>query len=246
MNDIKLAIFAALSDEISMLKATVQVDSRLKAGKTIIIKGKYKSTPIIIVQCGIGKKAMKEACACALSSYTFSHAINIGYCGGVSPELLPGDLFLPTDVIEDSSERTFKSDVSLFERANDVCKKNNFRFKEGRLVTCDNAIFSQHEKAFVGARFVAKGIDMEASAFLEAMDSSKVPAVVIKSLFDPLDVDLPDLNVADESGNTEFIELAKELINKPKNIFKIPRLQYLVSKARSSLFDFIDCWCQNA
>lgn len=245
MNKKSKAIFAALSHELASIKHEMSIDSKLREHRTTIISGKYNFKSIIVVQSGVGKDAMKEAVQIAKKHYQFPEAINIGYCAGARPDLALGDLVIIKEAVEQSEGSVFESDESLYMRAEKICKQNSLRFKIGRSITCDKQILLPHDKAFIGTQFRVDAIDMESSSFLKETKKLGVPSLVVRSVLDPMDFELPDLNGVDENGNTDLISISGKLAKNPKNILKMPRLQYLATKSQERISSFAKGWCIN-
>ncbi len=237
------AIFAALSHEIALIKGRMEIDKRIRRNHTTIFSGRIKNRPLLLVQTGIGRDAMFEAVENVLEDYSLTQAINIGYCGGASPELFVGDIIIPENVIEENGKKSYQPDKELAKKAITVCKNAGIESKHAKLLTCDKAVLSPHDKAFIGTRFNAHAIDMESSAFLKATSAKKIPALVVRSVLDPLDTHVPTLdNSIEETGDVNVAGLVGEIVSKPKLLFKLPKFNYLSTKARESLTTFIDKW----
>ncbi|MFH1654660.1 MAG: hypothetical protein ABIE74_11505 [Pseudomonadota bacterium] len=245
MGNKPLAIFAALSNELSLLKGRMLIDKRIRLNRTTIFSGQIKNSSVILVQTGVGKDSMYEAVHTALNHFAIPLAINLGFCGGASPELFAGDVIIPYDIFEEEGESTHRPQKELVEKAQALCKCVGIQIKEAKLLTCDKAILSPHDKAFVASKFQAHAIDMESSAFLKATSKNKIPSFVVRAVLDPLDMEIPALTgTLDEAGDIDYPGLIGEMVSNPKLIFKLPKFNYLSTKARENLTTFIVGWIE--
>jgi adenosylhomocysteine nucleosidase len=243
MNQKPIAIFAALDEEIRIIRSRLSVDEQIHFKPSLITRGRYRKSQILLVRTGIGKSAMKTAVDYCLSNYHPSICINVGYAGGTTPTTSIGDLVIATSVVDAFNEHLLTTDNELAVAAQTLCKEIGLKAITGSIATVDKIISSPHEKAFIGTAHSVIALDMEGAAFVGACLSSGVPCLVVRSILDPLDVTLPDMSdTLDKSGQISMSHLAKHIIKHPKDALNFHKIGYCAMKAREALAAFIEGW----
>lgn len=238
-----LAIIAALDDEVRIIASKMEVDVRLHRRPALFRVGRYGGMQIVLARSGVGPKAMAAAAAFLLAQYRPAFCLHVGYCGGTNPQDQAGDLIVADAIVDAGSGERFAAKAECVERALLLCRDANLRARSGALVTVEKAVEQPHEKAFVGTQHEAIGIDMESAALAAACAQQQVASLVVRAVFDPLDVALPDMcDILADDGTTDGIRLAEHLIRRPQDLLGLPRLQYFASQARSALARFIEAW----
>jgi adenosylhomocysteine nucleosidase len=243
MNNQIPAIFGALDDEIRVIRSTMDVDERIHLKPSLIIRGQLNNKACILVRSGVGKNAMKSAVDYCLANYDISSCLNVGYAGGTTPYMNPGDLLIATTVVDAEKQVSFIPQNFLIDKAEAVCKALDIKAMRGGLATMDEVISTPHEKAFIGTEHEVLALDMESSAFMEQCQEKKVPCIVVRAILDPLDTVLPDMgDVLSENGKISAGQIATHLVNKPKDILSLPKIEYCAIKARESITSFVNAW----
>jgi adenosylhomocysteine nucleosidase len=243
MQGYPLAIVAALDDEIKSLRSHMDVDMKVHIRPSMIAIGKYDGRPLIILRSGIGKRNMESAVRYLIDNYHPEFCLHVGYCGGADPRFGPGDIIIADAVVDAGSEERIVSESAQVERAIRACREKGMKAKVGSLVMVDRAICSPHEKAYMGTKYGAVGIDMESFSFASVCKDERTPYLVVRAVLDPLDLHLMLFGDAmEESGDIDGFAFAGQLAKDPKRIFKIPRLQYCAIQARLSIGVFVDAW----
>ncbi|MBT3181919.1 MAG: hypothetical protein HN337_05350 [Deltaproteobacteria bacterium] len=243
MSQYPLALVAALDDEIRIVKSRMEVDSKIHIRPSQIVIGKYNGKSIITLRSGIGRAAMANAISYLIENYHPDFCLHVGYCGGTDPRFAAGDVIIADAIVNAKDGAKLNPDAASVERAIKLCNEKGIRAKVGSVVTVEKAVCSPHEKAFVGTKHAVVGIDMESFELARSCDSNSVPYLVARAVFDPLDMDLPDLtDNLDKTGELDGMMLAEDLIKNPKKMMKLPKLQYCAAQARQTLTSFVDAW----
>ena len=245
MHSAPLAIVAALNDEIKIIRSKMEIDTRVHVRPSLFEEGTYLKKSILLVRSGLGQEAMKTAISYCFTNFHPEFCLHIGYCGGTDPQFQAGDLIIANLIVDAASLKQHKPDASIIQKAQKLCNNKGLRARIGGLVTVKDVIGTPHEKAFVGTEHEASGIDMESSAFALECGKRSIPYLVVRSVFDPLDVSLPSLNAVDQEGKTDGMALAKHFARNPKDILAIPRIEYFATQARNSITAFVDAWLEN-
>lgn len=246
MQTTPLAIIAALDDEIRIIRSKMEIDTRVHVRPALFETGKYMNLRVVLARSGIGIGAMEAAIKYVIENYRPEFCLHMGYCGGADPKFQTGDLIVAGTVVDSRNGRRYDSDSKLVEKALGICSEKKLRANSGAIVTVEKIINSPHEKAFAGTEHEAQGIDMESAALAAECASRGVPYLVVRSVLDGLDVELPDMEGAiDRTGKTDIPALAEIMIKNPKDIFKLPRMQFFANEARTAITAFADAWIEH-
>jgi len=238
-----LTFFAALNDEIKLIKADIEQDSAIHIKPFSIYTGKLGTQKIAIVRTGIGKENMKKAVDLSLKYIKPTLMVNIGYAGGLDPHLQAGDIVFSNQVIDEQTGETWDVETEHLKKLEELAKSLDARYHTGKSITVDKAITDPHQKAFLGTKFEAISCDMESSGLAVASKESGIPFVIVRSILDPMDILIPEIpEEAVKDGGVKVGEMLSHLKSNPKDILKLPKLSYLCSQARISLTNFIKEW----
>lgn len=245
MQDIPLALVAALDDELRLITSKIEADSRVHIRPALFTVGKYKRTSLVICRSGIGILAMELAMRYLLEQYRPRFCLHIGYCGGSNPKDLAGDLIIATTAVDTRSGERHVCDANAVEDAVHLARDKGMRARIAAVATVEKPVEFPHEKAFIGTQYEVAGIDMESAAVAVACKNRSTRFLIVRAILDPLDVALPDIiDAVEDDGSTNGTKLARHFVRKPKDLWLLPRLQYLASIARTSLTGFVDAWIE--
>lgn len=236
-----IAIFAALADEIRIMRSKMQIDESVHVRPARIDRGTYENNDLIMVRTGIGQKAMAKAVNYCIDNLHPSACFNVGYCGGAMPDIGTGDLVISDRVVHDETGEDLACSPELVEKIQKVCVGRDLRASVGGIVTVDHVAHGPHDKAYLGTKNDCRAVDMESFAFAKACQDKGVQFAVVRACLDPMDMLLPDLEGAvDEEGRTDIVGAVKKMIQKPKTILAIPRIEYCAIQAREAIAEFLD------
>lgn len=235
-----IAIFAALADEIRIMRSRMQIDESVHVRPARIDRGTYDGKDIILVRTGIGSNAMSKAASYCISAFHPRICFNVGYCGGATPDIETGDLVIAERVVHDETGERLACSQELIERAQKICSEKDLRMSTGGIVTVDTVVHGPHDKAYLGTKNESRAVDMESFAFAKVCHDKGVTFAVVRACLDPMDMLLPDLEGAvDEEGRTDIAGAVKKMIQKPKTILAIPKIEYCAVQARESIDEFL-------
>ncbi len=243
MNENPVAIFAAMDEEVRIVRSKMTVDEQIHLKPSLIIRGQLGNRQIFLIRSGIGKKAMQNVVDYFLANFKASSCLNVGYAGGTTPHMSAGDLIIATTVIDQDSGSAFNSDGALADSAATICRQKELKAMRGGLVTVGKVVSSPHEKAFIGTEYDAIALDMESSAFMERCIANKMPAIVVRAILDPLDTHLPDMDdVIGADGKLSAGKLAHHIMHHPKDTLSLHKIEYCAIKAREAIAEFVEAW----
>lgn len=242
-----IAIFAALADEIRIVRSKMQIDESITVRPARIVRGQYMDHPLILVRTGIGGDAMAKAVRYCCEQYRPDICINVGYCGGAAPDAEVGEIVVADRVVDEHSGDELAASPDVVAQAKRSCEGRDLRFSVGGLATVVEAAMMPHDKAYIGTKCDARGIDMESYDFVKACGDFDTQAGVVRAVLDPMDMRLPDFKEAvDEEGNTNIWGAIKHMMRSPKDAVAVPRIEYCAVQAREAISGFIDAWLEIA
>jgi adenosylhomocysteine nucleosidase len=240
MTEASIAIFAALADEIRIMRSKMQIDESVHVRPARIDRGTYDSRDLLLIRTGIGRNAMSKAAGYCIETFHPAICFNVGYCGGATPDIETGDLVIAERVVHDETGEEIVCPPELVDKAKKICSDSNLRFSSGGIVTVDTVVHGPHDKAYLGTKNESRAVDMESFAFAKECHDKGVPFAVVRSCLDPMDMLLPDLEgTVDEEGKTDIAGAIKKMIQKPKTILAIPRIEYCAVQAREAIDEFL-------
>ncbi len=240
-----LLIAAALKDELKEFVSLLQIDCTMHLKPALLHRGTYQNRDIRLLVTGMGEARMQSAMEQTLTQLKPQAALLVGYCGGTSPLVGLGSLILANGVVNEETGERLTSSAALLDPAKKFCEMKHLSHQVGGMVTVRNVVSGPHEKAALGARHQALGLDMEAFAFARAAANHEVPWLVAKSVLDAVDVKLPNLqDCVYPTGEPRVMEFMGHLFSSPKEFWHLPQLQYMASQARRAATDFATAWVE--
>jgi len=133
--------------------------------------------------------------------------VSWGCSAGLGPDIKPGDLVIASQVL--NSEHCFDTDMPMqteLQRIFSDC----LTVHTGKMYSSDKLIGLSPDKHRIHADFHAIALDMESIAIAEASNDAQLAFAVIRSIADPVTMDLPQA-VAKALNNHGEVSLAKLL-----------------------------------
>lgn len=211
-----IGIIGAMEEEVSALKAKMDVVAAKKVVGVDFFIGKMHSKSVILVRSGIGKVNAAICTQVLIDMYGVDYIINTGVAGAISSDLDVCDVVISDDCVQHDFDCSsynnfprgaipgivdsfFKSDEELVRLAHEagVSVLGNDRIHVGRVASGDQFIASGESKRFIGDTFQALCTEMEGAAIAHTCYLNKIPFVVIRAISDK----------ADESANITFEEI---------------------------------------
>ncbi len=233
-----ILLLAALQEEIKHILHEMDVTEKTVLRPSTIFRGDYKGTEIILARTGIGLEPMSRTAEFCIREYKPDGCINIGYCGALTPNLGLADIVIANNIID---EDTGASHLPTLDNCGYVCETAGLKFFIGSLVTVTKPILTPHEKAYLGTKFDAIAVDMEAFALAKTAAKSKVPFAIVRSVLDTMDMHLPQYSgTLKADGTANPIGLAANIIKNPKEALSLPHLEFCATKATKAITTFVN------
>jgi adenosylhomocysteine nucleosidase len=182
---------------------------------------------------GIGRAAASAA-AQALVDAGVSALMSFGMAGGLDPELKPGSVVIPCEVLSSDGARYAASRVwreQVAAAISPLCAVT-----EGNLLTSSHAIETPADKVAAFRDTGAAAVDMESAAVAEIAAKHNLPFIAVRAIVDTAADTLPRAVVAaSRVGRVRFARLIGGLILAPREIVGLIRLAQRYRIAMRSL-----------
>jgi adenosylhomocysteine nucleosidase len=200
----KIAIIAALDRELYPLVRHWPTTELQHEGRDFTF---YESDFAVAVCGGIGFEAARRAAQAVIVSYHPELLISAGVAGALVPELGVGETIFPATVID-------AGDGSRHDTAIRNARIGNSPLARTVLVSSAD-IAGAPQKQKLGKAYGAHAIDMEAAAVARAAQVHGLPFLVVKSISDEVDFELPDVAPFIKDGQLQTGRFAVHVAFRP-------------------------------
>lgn len=199
------------------------------AGSNSWYEARAGSAKVRVVITGTGRLAAQQAVNGAFDDMP-DVCIASGFAGALKRDYVPGDVVTARQVTEIRTGRSLNSDGELLQLAEHAGAK-----VVDRLLVAERVIGTVAEKQQLGAK--GDVVDMESACILDRAAQSAVRAVVIRSVSDAADRELPlDFeSVLDDRGQVRMSQVLAQVASKPSRIAGLIRLGGDSARAANSL-----------
>ena len=192
------------------------------------LKG-VKHHTFVLLETGEGVQNAKCQLEAWLEQNEARAVLSIGFAGGLSSSLQPGDVVIAGEVRNSDS----KPDQTLLSAAQEL--RLGFPVSMGVAVTSDEIVWKAEAKGELGHSLSENKIgfvDMESTAIAEVCAHRRIPFLIVRSITDLVDEDLPlDFNrYRDQDGRVNSKRVMTAALSKPLMIRGLLEL-----RARSKL-----------
>lgn len=245
----RIAIIAALKEELSGLKGRLKVSEKRNKGKVLL--GRLKEKDVLLVETGIGFKKAEDLVRDCFDEYNISHVISIGYAGGVNEKHQIADLILCAEVLWASGSTGFdgrnnmKFDTitvsnQMLNDSEEIFSSNGMEFKKGILLTVRDVVASTEEKKWIGENYQVDAVEMETFAIAREAEKRKVPFVSLRAISDTINEELVNISsLADENGEISRLKAGVYAICHPGTIPRFISLRENTRRATKTLTEAV-------
>jgi adenosylhomocysteine nucleosidase len=190
------------------------------------------------IQSGLGPARAAQAASQAMAEGA-EIVVSLGVSGGLDPTLAPGDLVLASEVLELDGARFEPSPASA--RAATalagLLDEEAATVRTGPVLTSPAPVLSVRGKAKLFRQSKALCVDMESAAAARAAHKAGRPFLCVRIISDPASRNLPRLavEVATEDGGLSFARLARGILAKPWDIWRLAQTGREFGAAKQSL-----------
>ncbi len=207
---------------------------------------------VVVLEGGIGRENAEEATRYALKTFSPEFIISAGFAGAVTPELDAGNLFLcnqisaidgpPATWSESGAEPIQSADDGLVREMSERVRTAGEQFGSCGCMTVSTFISGSGLKSWIGSRFPVQVVDMESYWVCSLAAEHSVPSVVVRSVLDRSDQDLPYFVSCEarDSRRNRWSRALKHLARRPLDGPGLLRLRTQSRLANESLSGFLE------
>jgi adenosylhomocysteine nucleosidase len=234
-NPAGVLILTAISEELD-IDAILRRASRIHYQWRGAVGARIGSTDVVIAATGDGAKKAGERAASFCESARPLAVVGAGIAGALSPGLGVGSI-VASSRVRDSSGDAPAPDARLLSRALEAGAS------AGTLLTVAHPVTAAAEKSRLAASLEGpSAVDMESAAWARAAASRGIPYLVVRSISDSADEDLPDYLVAcmGEDGAIRRGAVVARALARPSRIPELVRMRRRVLDCGKALSLFLE------
>ena len=154
----------------------------------------------------------------ALADRPLRAVVSFGICGGLDPQLRPGDAVLGTAVI--SQGESVAADEALTLALERLLVAGGERSVRGTIAAADAPVLTAGEKRALRQNTGAAAVDMESLAAGRYAEARGAPFAILRAVSDPAGRDLPPLVLAavDPEGDVDVGAVIRGLVRSPAQL----------------------------
>lgn len=224
----RIGIVAALDREIAVFRGGLSRPTHKAIGSYRITTGFSGQKEVATVISGVGGRCAAGAVNALIKSFQPDLVISTGYAGGLSPEVVGGDIIVTGEVIHESGKRVVSRSMDSLNPSPPTGR--------GPILTTNRFIPFSRDKKMLYTKFGANAVDMESYFLGEEAEKSNIPFLSVRAISDTVDKDLPQIsNIVGGDGRANLKKIARYFLVHPKMI--LPSIGALgdIRKATKSL-----------
>jgi nucleoside phosphorylase len=249
-----LLLVAALAEDIAGITRAGRYEQLDTPDGVVAYRSRPTTQPmpteVAVVLTGTGRERATKATRWALDEFKPQAVMSLGFGGGASDTLQPGDLILGTELyrLDGSPFYWAKSqlgdplrpDRALLGQARNAVEIAGIDFELGPIINLPTVAKTAGMKLWLGKELGAVAVDMESFMVCEVANDAKVPFVAVRAIVDTVEMDLPDLVGQIDQGpdGGRVIPALKFLARHPQEIVSLTRLGRAAARGRRSLTGF--------
>ncbi len=199
----KLGIIGAMAIEVELLKEQMENITVTERAGAAYWEGVLRGLPVVVVQCGVGKVNAAICVQILVDIFAVTHIVNTGIAGSLDASLDIGDIVISKDVmyhdfhvgsfgypcgqVPGMDVHAFPTDNDLRTFAESICRERGIAYRVGRVVTGDQFICEDGEKAAIISRVGGLCTEMEGAAIAHAAYRNRIPVLVLRAISDKAD-----------------------------------------------------------
>nr|VFK61178.1 MAG: hopanoid-associated phosphorylase [Candidatus Kentron sp. TC] len=184
---------------------------------------------------GVGAENAARA-ARALMDLKVDALVSWGTAGALDPRLGPGDIVLPTEVIDHADGKRYS--VNPYWHGVLGNKLHHKRiYSQGAIVSTRSVQSAPRQKAGLHRTTGAMAADMESAAIAAVAGTEEKPFIVIRSISDTAAMHIPQsaIHATDRYGKVSIPGLFAHLMKNPAELRHYPKLIRSLAKTKRSL-----------
>lgn len=216
-----IAIVTALQEELTPLLRRAKIARVVRVGQHRCHVGTLAGTPVVLMAGGDGLARAEESASALLQRFDVSALIGAGIAGGIDPTLSPGDVIVASEVRA--------PDGSVIR-----CDSIGVETRRAVIRSVERLAGSAAEKRTITD---AHAIDTESAGWARAAAKRGIPIVIIRSIFDPIDEEIPDFVTG--SGSVDRAAVARHALLHLKTIPALLQMRERLRTCSDALADVV-------
>lgn len=185
-------LVVALAAERQALQGLLQERRGRRLAGRAAVSGRLAGRDVLLVQAGVGRDRAHDAVIAAAREFPVRAAWSLGFAGGLSERLGPGDLVFPAVVLDDADAGAAPLAADASHAT--VCaalRRAAMSVDSGSLLSAMTVLRTPENKRAACRRSGAVAVEMEAAGVARAAQGLGIPWVALKAIVDTLDDPLP-------------------------------------------------------
>jgi adenosylhomocysteine nucleosidase len=188
-----------------------------------------EGTHLIVARSGMGAKNASMASRWLIREGVVALAVS-GVSGGLSPDLMPGDLVLADSVMEEKGNQfnqIWEGNSAFVHMAHAGLMDKGIAAYSGPIITVPGPVFSAGDKHALFAKSKALAVDMESAAVAVAAGNAGLPFFAFRAVCDAAGRSIPDdfLDFINQRGRVRLFRLLRRLFLKPTLVSDLLRMK---------------------
>lgn len=241
----KIAVFAALREELSGLKSELKIAERRRQGKILV--GSLRGREMILAETGIGMEKAGEMARFVFEEFDINFALSIGFAGGVQPRLKSGDLVMADRILfmegetgfSEGSPRPVQEIKPPLAKTEDIGRRLSgmgISFRRGGILSVARAVESVQQKKWIGENYSVEAVEMETFAVAREAEKKGISLGALRAISDTVEDTLVDVSaLVDKNGEISKIKAGLYVISHPGVLPKFLSLRENSRKAAKTL-----------
>ena len=199
---VKVGIFTAMPWEFAAVARAFPSKQRVGRNSAQYLSGRQQQVHVSLFRTGVGAQNAMNACRSSLANHHWDLIISSGFAGALTATPI-GSIVVANEVLMDFSCQSFYQAGSLIPchpqwsaRAVHLARCLDHSAQCGRMVTVARIVSQAKEKQRIAETTGALALDMESGPLGVVAQEASVPFLVIRSISDVFDENLPvDFNM---------------------------------------------------
>ena len=234
-----VALLTAMREELAPLLARVDLHERFDTGVCWAHRGELRGAPVVLAHTGEGRTHAAASATALFDCFRPRLAVVLGISGGLSRALVPGRLVVARRVL-DEDRPVAAPDTAWVERS-----LGHGNVVAGTVISTRRILCTAAQKAAAGSilgRDQPAVVDLESAVIAMAAARRGLPYLVLRSVCDTLEEELPlDLErCRDDSGGVRRLAVVGQALLHPSSVRGLWRLRRRLGRGARDLAETVE------
>lgn len=215
----KIGIIFAMKEEMAALKDYIIITKEYKYYDLVFYESIYNNITCILVESGIGKVNSSRATQVLIDKFDIDYIFNVGVAGGISNDLLVGDIVIGEKLIQHDfditsfdHEKGYIPNIGTYINSSDylinLTKNIDNSIKYGVIASGDIFVTDTIMSNKIYKKFNALCVEMEGASIAQVAYLCKIPFLIVRC-------------ISDVPNNSNTITYNEFLESSSKNVAKL-------------------------